>query len=334
MLKFLSLSDIHNNLQAINFLRNYETNSYDCIIVAGDIGNDIADDFFAVMDTFECPVYCVYGNWDNKQPYRRKLSQNCILLDGFVENLSGYHVAGFSGCPTHWGQNPIYAKEVAAVVSRHPRVLDRLNTIKAESVAALAELIPQHAEKSKALIRDFDTSQPDNEELLLRSIRSLKFQLDQSRAKIKLIKENYRATPEFAAYAADMAAAVSKALTGNRAKLISVIKDSEVAMDRLILVTHERLTKLAEDGLTPAVHIFGHRHGFKLTTIKGIHYLNTSQTDSVLGSDIHACQGGYVRVTLGDTQARDISVERVHLPFWNECVPGSSYDGTPTPNFR
>jgi hypothetical protein len=37
-------------------------NVFDAIVVAGDIGNDGAPEFFRIMQSFKCPILYVYGN--------------------------------------------------------------------------------------------------------------------------------------------------------------------------------------------------------------------------------------------------------------------------------
>jgi predicted phosphodiesterase len=69
-MRLLAFSDIHHNLVAVRKMRALENNSFDAIIVAGDIGNESAADFFGILATFKCPVMYVYGNWDNKLGYK------------------------------------------------------------------------------------------------------------------------------------------------------------------------------------------------------------------------------------------------------------------------
>lgn len=61
-MRFLVLSDIHNNLVAIQKIRAQESNSYDAVVVAGDIGSDSAHQIFEILATFSCPVLYVDGN--------------------------------------------------------------------------------------------------------------------------------------------------------------------------------------------------------------------------------------------------------------------------------
>src|SRR5262249_42534979 len=63
-MKILGISDIHNNLACVRKLRAQETNEYDVIAVAGDIGTRAAGEIFATLASFECPIVYVHGNWD------------------------------------------------------------------------------------------------------------------------------------------------------------------------------------------------------------------------------------------------------------------------------
>ena len=81
-MRLLAFSDIHNNLVAVRKLRASEKNSFDAIIVAGDIGNESAADFFEILATFDCPVMYVYGNWDDKLGYKSSFGPCCMPRPG------------------------------------------------------------------------------------------------------------------------------------------------------------------------------------------------------------------------------------------------------------
>src|SRR5580692_7142348 len=71
-MKVLAFSDIHHNLVAVRKLRAFQSNSFDAIIVAGDIGNEAAVEFFKILSSFKCPILYVFGNWDHSLSYRKK----------------------------------------------------------------------------------------------------------------------------------------------------------------------------------------------------------------------------------------------------------------------
>ena len=106
-MRLLAFSDIHHNLVAVRKLRALETNSFDAIVVAGDIGSASAEEFFRILSTFKCPILYVYGNWDHELSYSKSYGDHCHLIHSNVVTIGDLHFTGFSGCPTNWGKNPI-----------------------------------------------------------------------------------------------------------------------------------------------------------------------------------------------------------------------------------
>ena len=109
-MRLLAFSDIHHNLVAVRKLRALEKNTFDAIVVAGDIGNASAADCFKILATFKCPVVYVYGNWDHELSYKHCFEPGCQLLQSNVVTIGKINFTGFSGCPTNWGKNPIARK--------------------------------------------------------------------------------------------------------------------------------------------------------------------------------------------------------------------------------
>ncbi len=109
-MRLLAFSDIHNNLVAVRKLRAQEENSFDAIVVAGDIGNASAAGCFEILATFKCPIVYVYGNWDHELGYKSAFGQSCHLIQSNVVTIGNISFTGFSGCPTNWGKNPIARK--------------------------------------------------------------------------------------------------------------------------------------------------------------------------------------------------------------------------------
>lgn len=109
-MRLLALSDIHNNLVAVRRLRALEENNFDAIVLAGDLGNAAAGQILEILATFKCPVLYVYGNWDHALDYVSAPFPDFHLIHQDVVTVGGYHFAGFSGCPTQWGKNPIARK--------------------------------------------------------------------------------------------------------------------------------------------------------------------------------------------------------------------------------
>ena len=65
-MRLLAISDIHNNVACVRKLRGQESNDFDAIVLAGDIGGDRATEIFKVLKTFRCPILYVHGNWDHR----------------------------------------------------------------------------------------------------------------------------------------------------------------------------------------------------------------------------------------------------------------------------
>jgi hypothetical protein len=126
-MRLLAFSDIHHNLVAVRKLRACEKNRFDAILVAGDIGNESAAEFFRILASFECPVMYVYGNWDNKLDYESCFGPSSTLIHSNVITVGDLSFTGFSGCPTDWGKNPIALSVYRRIEFENRRVVDALN---------------------------------------------------------------------------------------------------------------------------------------------------------------------------------------------------------------
>jgi hypothetical protein len=108
-------------------LRASEQNSFDAIIVAGDIGGESAAEFFGILATFDCPVVYVYGNWDHELSYKTSFGPDCHLVQSNVIMIGRIGFTGFSGCPANWGKNPICRKLRRRIETENRSVVDALN---------------------------------------------------------------------------------------------------------------------------------------------------------------------------------------------------------------
>jgi predicted phosphodiesterase len=106
-LRILGISDIHGNVKAVRGLRDQESNRFDAVAVAGDIGGDAATEIMSILSSFECPVMYVFGNWDHRLPYDSHYGPVCHHVHLRSVECCGWAFSGFSGLPTHWGMNPI-----------------------------------------------------------------------------------------------------------------------------------------------------------------------------------------------------------------------------------
>ncbi len=283
-MKLLAFSDIHDNLSAVRKLRAAEKNSFDAIVVAGDIGNRTAGEFFEILASFECPVTYVFGNWDDKLDYDHSFGPHCRSLHLDVVEIGEVALTGFSGLPVSWGKNPIAL------------------TLRAEAEHANRSIVAAYAE-AQAEVRRTQNDKPTHDKALAarnRIARSPDYQ--RYRDQLRLIK------------------AESERL--NRQALLGTIKQADIA--RTILVTHERQFRLKDELPGLPLHLFGHDHGFSEKVSGGTRYVNVSILDHVVKArprgkpdwsaedcrDIDA--GNYAVIEIN--RAREFNVTCVKLP--------------------
>jgi Icc-related predicted phosphoesterase len=310
-MRLLVLSDIHDNIEHIQLLRAQVQNVYDAVIVAGDIGNSIVQEFYSILDSFECPAFCVYGNWDHDQEYRSVLSQRCKLVHHTIETIGQYVLSGFSGSPTSWGRNPFYLDEQRRLNQKHRDVLALEEAALSIIKSRMAAIEGDYADVLLAL----DARTEDHSHTAYKQkIRDI------SAKKIRAINRVYtelrklHKTPAHKAYTVDSASLPKLVLERNRTKLFKLLETSRVPQDKLIVLTHERLYRTAEEGLQPLLHIYGHIHEHSFRTFKGTHYLNAAAIDNgfseFFGKEkLHPV--GYCVLVLDGAQ---IIVERRHIP--------------------
>ena len=76
-----------------------------------------------------------------------------------------------------------------------------------------------------------------------------------------------------------------EALPLNRTALAAVIKESNAEPTRTVLVTHDQLFGIDRDFPSLSLHLFGHRHGFKMTSHRGTAFVNVSALDDPINGD-------------------------------------------------
>jgi len=80
-------------------MRAREENAFDAVLFGGDIGRKIPEPFFAILASFECPVFYVYGNWDVDLSPDAKYHPRATILHRSSVTLGGVTFAGFSDKP-------------------------------------------------------------------------------------------------------------------------------------------------------------------------------------------------------------------------------------------
>jgi predicted phosphodiesterase len=280
-MRLLVFSDIHNNLDAVRKLRKKEDNVYDALIVAGDIGSESADDFFQILDTFNCPSYCVYGNWNGDLTYRRKLSEKARLIHHNVARIGDYFVTGFSGCPTNWGKNPIWLEESRLCLSRHQKHLEDRKRM----LEAVSQDRRQIEEKSDGKIAELELSTTDKRRIVYQSkLAKLLAKRDREMSRACKLFEQLNRSQAHRAYQRDASKTWEFVLRENRNRMMSAIVERKLPHKKVIIVTHERLYRLLDDAVSPLLHIFGHRHSHQFNKHLGTLYLNAAAIDLGIGA--------------------------------------------------
>jgi len=95
-MRLLAISDIHNNVACVRKLRAQESNDFDVIAVAGDIGGDRATEIFKVLKTLKCPIVYIFGNWDHRLARSRSFGRRCHLVHLNVVKIGSLTFTGFS----------------------------------------------------------------------------------------------------------------------------------------------------------------------------------------------------------------------------------------------
>lgn len=275
-MKVLLTSDIHDNLVAVERMRAQETNQFDAVIIAGDIGSYKAQEIFDVFSSFECPVLYVYGNWDHKLEYDTSFGANCHHLHLNPFSLGDIAFVGFSGCTASWGRNPFAVHLRQEIDDQHPGIVSELRAARShqEQVTSVIEV-----EYASAL-----------EELMASSSRK------PSRTKIAVLDERRRVklyaagdevarlknSDAFSRYENDLSGVTVAAQNLNRTALADLLKGTNRQVSRAVVVTHDRLSKTQEGFSSVPVFLFGHRHGFNETNFQGAQYVNVSVLDNRL----------------------------------------------------
>jgi len=76
-----------------------------------------------------------------------------------------------------------------------------------------------------------------------------------------------------------------EALLLNRSALAAALKESNAAPGRTVLVAHDRLFGIDRDFPGLSLHLFGHRHGFRMTSHNGTTFVNVSALDDPINGD-------------------------------------------------
>jgi hypothetical protein len=325
-MRLLAISDIHNNLSCVNKLRAVETNRFDAVVVAGDMGSEMASAMLHVLATFSCPVLYVYGNWDNELDYKTQLAPGAQLLHLVPVRIGAVAFAGFSGCPTHWGRNPIALQTYQEVEDRHRDIVAALKD--ATESAKWAERVAKYAHEQR-LLEAQRKEKKRRTAAYLDQFRALERRRDQDVERAWRPERALRHLRNFHAYQRDGLAAEKKLLAQNRSAMVKRLVEMCIDPATLILVTHERLGHINEHYPGTFMHLYGHIHGFKHTNWQGIHCINVSVLDKLQlmlprasrrwrrQDEHYANAGTYTVIEIAATRAAVESMQlSVDYPSW------------------
>ncbi|KJF74645.1 metallophosphoesterase family protein [Agrobacterium arsenijevicii] len=273
MVRFLLVSDIHDNLAAVQKMRSQEANGFDALIIVGDIGSNRTREIFDVFATFGCPVLYVYGNWDYKLDYFASFGSGCHHLHLAPFKVGPITFAGFSGCPTHWGRNPEWQLLQKDVDDAHYTIINDMNAARTTAKQAQSDIESKYAASLQELLAT-SRRKPSRRKLnALDAERRRKFEaISNAVAEIES-SEAHRL------YRRDRSIAYEEVLLRNRRALRNVISGLSTPKNRIIVVTHERLSKTNVDFEGLPIFLFGHRHGFTETNFRSAQYVNVSVLD-------------------------------------------------------
>jgi len=275
MARILVFSDIHGAVPAVESLVAAESRDFDAVVVAGDIGPQPTA-FFRALEPLGCPVLYVYGNWDHALSYEYVFHKRFVHLHGTSAQVGGLHFVGFSGCGEQWGQNPYWLALNAETQHAHRAVLARLEVAKAADRWAQEKIDKSYDEQAavmsaRALQRGRQPSKNRLEALERKRNRTIELRCRRA--------ESVRDTRAFRRYADTRAAAWNEVLAQNRHEVVERVHQSQEDPARFVFVSHARLFRLHEDIPGLGAHLFGHIHGFKVTTYKGTTLVNVSVLD-------------------------------------------------------
>lgn len=272
-MRFLLLSDIHHNLLAVQKMRSQESNSFDALVVAGDIGSDSAQEIFNVLATFNCPVLYVYGNWDSKLGYDTSFGDACHHLHMSPFQLGPLTFLGFSGCTAHWGQNPDALRRYQEMNDAHSEIIRALGEAENQAVQQKALIEAEHKASVDALTSA--SRRPPSR----RKLKALGVERGRRLAGVSKVVEDIKGTEAYSLYSRDQSSVSGEVLASNRRSLSEVLTQLGTPRERMVIVTHDRLVKTQTDFAGVPVFLFGHRHGFAETNHQGSKYINVSALD-------------------------------------------------------
>ncbi|MCG7861118.1 MAG: metallophosphoesterase family protein [Candidatus Thiodiazotropha endolucinida] len=334
-MRILAFSDIHDNLACVRKLcAHIQVSDYDLVIVAGDIGDEIINEFFSLMSIFSCPIYYVYGNWDCGQAYDKVFSDRAVHLHHRVMDMDGYSFVGFSGCDANWGQNPIKQRIYHEVDVVYESILTQLAEIKADIEQKTSDIENIYADEIRIARRNARDRKSKSHRT---KIARLKRKRDKKIEALQIKTSEITSTDEFREYENHKYLIYKDIFRQNKIELAKLVEDAGTDNKKLIIITHDRFYKLMDYFKTPPImHLFGHRHGFKHTFHNQTHNVNVSvldrtslvvphnyERDNCHHRDVHrAITGSYCVIDFRDNGSIGITEKRLNYDIrkWKPVI--------------
>ncbi len=283
-------------------MRSRENNSFDTIVVAGDIGEKCALECFKILSTFKCPVVYVLGNHDEELSYESSFGRRCHQIHLNSIRVGAATFAGFSGSPADWGRNPIARKFLAPIQRKNKSIL---------------EMLRDAQKKARNDVHELEQNNRTNTNLLRKALDPV-VEIENSRDYQRYFTQYLEANNE-----------INKL---HRKKMTDVIKRLGTEIKRTILVTHERQYRLGVDMPGLPLHLFGHIHRFSEHSFKGTKYVNVAALDRKISArpkgksnwSLEDCRnfnaGNYVTIEI--TSSWEIKVKCIYLPHdYKKWIP-------------
>lgn len=249
LMKILSFSDIHDDVEAVRRLRFLEKNSFDAVIIAGDMGYNNAEEILRITETFECPVLYVVGNHDTTTRYDSSLRAPAIHIHNGPTIIENRCIVGYSGVDVDWGRNQIADQ----VWEEYDPLIAKYNDLAAKDTELAIAAVEFTAKTGGTVSRP------------------------------SLQRERLHRTRPWIKYQALITARRRAVFDRNIERIAALLKETSMTEKEAIFVSHGRTFKIQNLMPNLGLHLFGHAHGFKDTKTGNTRFINVSALDLAKG---------------------------------------------------
>jgi hypothetical protein len=194
-------------------------------------------------------------------------------------------LVGYSGCSFDWGGNPVSreaGKKIREINDKYSDILPKARKLELCNTSLIDGWKENINKSYRILLLILQNRDGDKRS---RVYKKRKRRLE-SRLSRHLAVINSFVSPELLAikestsyrrYEGEYNNANGSRTLKNINALVELIMNAQVPLDKVIIVTHERIDRLGEYFPSPPyLHLFGHRHGFRKSYYKGSNFVNIS----------------------------------------------------------